>query len=152
MTSLHRRTCRVAALENLTHAIRCVRLRTGSGGPLPFIAGQYASVTFRGQPPRDYSMANRPGEAELEFHIRFTSGGATSNFVAESLRVGDPVTVEGPLGESYLRAEDPGPILAIAGGSGLAPMKSIVESALAQGLRQPIHLYKSEEHTSELQS
>src|SRR3546814_10162624 len=77
MTSLHRLTCRVAALENLTHDIRCVRLRTGSGGPLPFIAGQYASVTFRGQPPRDYSMANRPGEAELEFHIRFTSGGAT---------------------------------------------------------------------------
>src|SRR3546814_13753407 len=85
-------------------------------------------------------MANRPGEAELEFHIRFTSGGATSNFVAESLRVGDPVTVEGPLGESYLRAQDPGPILAMAGRSGPAPMKSVVDSAPAPGLTQPIHL------------
>src|SRR3546814_20955411 len=83
-------------------------------------------------------MANRPGVTALEFHIRFTSGGAASNFVAEGLRIGDPVTVEGPFGDSYLRAEDPGPILAIAGGSGLAPMKSIVELGLAQNLGPPI--------------
>jgi CDP-4-dehydro-6-deoxyglucose reductase/ferredoxin-NAD(P)+ reductase (naphthalene dioxygenase ferredoxin-specific) len=55
--------------------------------------------------------------------------------------VGDGVQVEGPFGASWLRDAHTGPILAIAGGSGLAPIKSIVETALGNGHRQPIHLY-----------
>jgi CDP-4-dehydro-6-deoxyglucose reductase/ferredoxin-NAD(P)+ reductase (naphthalene dioxygenase ferredoxin-specific) len=82
-----------------------------------------------------------PGDTEIEFHIRRIPGGATSERIASALRVGDPVEVRGPLGSSYLREHHTGPILAVAGGSGLAPVKSIVETALAHGLRQPIRLY-----------
>ena len=53
-----------------------------SGGPFDFSAGQFASVTFEGCPPRDYSMANVPGDPILEFHVRRTAGGATSAHVA----------------------------------------------------------------------
>jgi CDP-4-dehydro-6-deoxyglucose reductase/ferredoxin-NAD(P)+ reductase (naphthalene dioxygenase ferredoxin-specific) len=133
--------CRVIAIEPATHDIARLRLAIEAGGPFDFSAGQYARVSFAGQPPRDYSMANRPEEAVLEFHIRAMPGGGASRYVAERLAVGEAVRVEGPFGTSYLRERHSGPILAIAGGSGLAPIKSILETALSRGMRQPIHLY-----------
>lgn len=133
--------CVVDELDDLTHDIKRVRLRVEGDLPLAFTAGQYAQVTFPGCPPREYSMANRPDESVLEFHIRHVSGGATSAHVARELAVGDPVRVEGPFGDSYLREAHSGPILIVAGGSGLAPVKSILETALAAGMRQPIHFY-----------
>jgi len=134
-------TCRVTALDAMTHDIRRVRMEVLSGGPFDYSAGQYASVTFRGQPPRDYSMASTPDDGSLEFHVRHVQGGASSGYVAERLAVGEEVAVTGPFGVSWLREHHRGPILAIAGGSGLAPVKSIVERALASGMAQPIRLY-----------
>ena len=134
-------TCRVAAIEAMTHDIKRVRLEVVSGGPFNFSAGQYAEVTFDGLPPRDFSMANQDGEAFIEFHIRAMAGGATSQYVQHRLKRGDGVRVAGPRGISFLREKHAGPIVALAGGSGLAPIKAIVERALALGLRQPISLY-----------
>jgi len=133
--------CRVVELARATHDITIVRLGVEAGGPYQFSAGQYASVTFPGQPPRDYSMANHPDDQVLEFHVRLTPGGTVSAFVANRLKPGDMVSVEGPFGVSYLRDKHTGPIVACAGGSGLAPIKSIVDTALAKGMRQPIKLY-----------
>ena len=133
--------CEVSEIVQATHDIRIVRLKVLSGGPFDFSCGQYAAVTFAGQPPRDYSMANTPDDATLEFHIRRVAGGASSAYVAERLRVGEPVHVDGPYGTSYLRPNHRGPIVAVAGGSGLAPMKSIVETALKGGTEQDMTLY-----------
>src|SRR5579883_2784531 len=128
-------------LDAMTHDIKRVRLAIESGGPFTFSPGQYAALRFTGFPPRDYSMANRPEEPILEFHIRRTAPRSASAHVADGLALGDSVLVEGPFGSSWLRQTHTGPIIAVAGGSGLAPIKSIVESALASGMRQPIHLY-----------
>jgi naphthalene 1,2-dioxygenase ferredoxin reductase component len=136
-----RLTCRVVGIEAMTHDITGVRLAVESGGPFTFSAGQYASLRFGDLPARDYSMANRPDESALEFHIRCMGAGSVSAYVTERLRVGDAVTVQGPFGTSYLRDKHTGPIVAIAGGSGLAPIKSIIDTALHQGLRQPMRLY-----------
>jgi CDP-4-dehydro-6-deoxyglucose reductase/ferredoxin-NAD(P)+ reductase (naphthalene dioxygenase ferredoxin-specific) len=133
--------CRVVELDDATHDIKRVRLAVEQGGPFTFSAGQYARVTFDGLPARDFSMANRPDDPVLEFHIRAVSGGAVSQFVARGLKRGDTVRVEGPFGVAYLREAHTGPVLALAGGSGLAPIRSIVERALQAGMRQPIHLY-----------
>jgi CDP-4-dehydro-6-deoxyglucose reductase/ferredoxin-NAD(P)+ reductase (naphthalene dioxygenase ferredoxin-specific) len=140
---LRRLACRVTGLDDLTHDTRRVRLEVLSGGPFVFSPGQYAALRFEGLPPRDYSMANRPGDPLLEFHIRRVASGASSRHVAERLRLGDAVAVavEGPYGASWLRDRHTGPIIAVAGGSGLAPIKSIVDSALEAGMQQPIHLY-----------
>ena len=70
-----------------------------------------------------------------------TPGGATSGYVAGKLKLGDAVRVEGPFGASYLRESHRGPIIAVAGGSGMAPIKSIVEQALARALPQHIYFY-----------
>ncbi len=59
----------------------------------------------------------------------------------DRLAGGDTATVEGPFGEGWLREVREGPILAVAGGSGIAPLKSIVETALAKGMGQDIRLY-----------
>ncbi len=133
--------CRVVGLDDATHDIKRIRLSVESGGPFDFSAGQFASVTFAGCPPRDYSMANVPGDPVLEFHVRRTAGGATSAHVAEVLKIGDAVRVEGPFGASYLRESHRGPIIAVAGGSGMAPIRSIVEQALAKAMPQHIYFY-----------
>lgn len=131
----------VTCLDDLTHDIRLVRITPEDGAPLLFTAGQYAQVSFNGVPARSYSMANGYGDDSLEFHIRRVPGGTTSEHVHSVLKIGDKTTLEFPLGSSSLRQHHSGPILCIAGGSGLAPIKSIVETALAHGMKQPIHVY-----------
>jgi len=138
---LRQLVCRVAALDDLTHDIKRVRLEIVSGGPFDFSAGQYAALRASSLAPRDFSMANRPDDPVLEFHVRHMSGGAASRYIVRSLRLGETVRLEGPYGSSWLREHHTGPILALAGGSGLAPIKSIVETALRRGARQPVHLY-----------
>jgi CDP-4-dehydro-6-deoxyglucose reductase/ferredoxin-NAD(P)+ reductase (naphthalene dioxygenase ferredoxin-specific) len=86
-------------------------------------------------------MANMPGEASLTFHIRLVPNGVVSTLVHRADILGQPVTVRGPYGVSYLRHEHAAPILAAAGGSGLAPIASIVETALHLGMKQRIALY-----------
>jgi naphthalene 1,2-dioxygenase ferredoxin reductase component len=140
--------CEVTEVAEATHDIRIVRMAIRAGGPFDFSAGQYTSVIFdpnrpgEGRlPPRDFSMANRPGGDTLEFHIRLMPGGAVTPYVATALKRGERVRVVGPYGNAFYRPRHAGPILAIAGGSGLAPIKSMVEEALARGAKQPIHLY-----------
>lgn len=132
--------CRVVGLEPATPDIRILRLAPPAATRFDFRAGQYARLCFGDLPPRDYSMASRPGLRTLEFHIRDVGDGA-SRYAVRRLAAGEIVTVAGPLGDAYLRAGHRGPLIAVAGGSGLAPMKSIVETALDLCHRQPIHLY-----------
>lgn len=132
---------RVSGIERMTRDVVCVRIEPTETEPLAFSAGQYATVAFPGLPARDFSFASRPGDPVLEFHVRALDGGRVSRFVVEELRPGDPVALEGPYGTAYLREEHRGPILALAGSTGLAPIKSIVERALAIGMKQPIHAY-----------
>ena len=133
--------CRVTGVEPLSHDITRLRLAIKAGGPYDFAPGQYAELTLPGLPARDYSMANGPDDAGLEFHVRAVSDGTVSTTVRERLAVGDPVRVEGPFGIAYWRARHDGPVLALAGGSGLAPIKAIVEYALTSGFEAPIRLW-----------
>lgn len=134
--------CKVQALDSLTHDIKELKLSIEDGGPYVFSAGQHAHLKFApGVPERNYSMANHPDDPILEFQIRHVPNGQASGYVFRHLRVGDEITVSGPLGGAYLREQHAGPILAAAGGSGMAPIKSIVESALRSKPQRQIHLY-----------
>lgn len=86
-------------------------------------------------------MANPPDEELLEFHVRHVPRGQASGFVFTTLRPGDELTVSGPFGSAFLREQHSGPILAVAGGSGLAPIKSVVETALKAQPEREVHLY-----------
>jgi CDP-4-dehydro-6-deoxyglucose reductase/ferredoxin-NAD(P)+ reductase (naphthalene dioxygenase ferredoxin-specific) len=134
--------CQVVACTDLTHDIRALTLAIEAGGPFMFSAGQHAKLKFGpGLPERSYSMANRPDVPALEFLVRHVPQGQTSGYVFSNLRPGATVTVSGPLGNAYLREGHRGPILAVAGGSGLAPIKSIVDTALELDAEREIHLY-----------
>jgi ferredoxin-NAD(P)+ reductase (naphthalene dioxygenase ferredoxin-specific) len=133
--------CRVLELEDLTHDIKGVRLAIEAGGPFIFSAGQYGQVEFAPGLSRHYSMASTPQDAELVFHIRHMPGGRTSAYVATQLKVGDKVKVSGPLGVAYLRESHAGPALLVAGGSGLAPIQSILCTLLERGHNAPVTLY-----------
>ena len=132
---------RVEAVDQLTHDIVGVRLAAETGNLPTFKPGQFANLKVAGLPGRDYSMAGAPDDPVWQFHIRRVPDGATSRHMTTELAVGDMVSVKGPMGDAHLRDGHDGPILALAGGSGLAPMKSIVESALNAHPDRAVALY-----------
>jgi ferredoxin-NAD(P)+ reductase (naphthalene dioxygenase ferredoxin-specific) len=132
-------TGRVMEIMAATHDVRIVRVEPDA--PFGFTAGQFARVSFAKLPARPYSMANRPDEAVLEFHIRLVPGGVASEHVQERLRPGDRIALEGPFGDAYLRDPGPRPIVAVAGGTGFAPIRSIIRTALDRRGGGPIHVY-----------
>ncbi len=134
-------TTAVIAAERVAPAVCVLRLTILEGGPFLFSPGQYARVTLPGAPPRDFSMASQPGGEELVFYIRLSPGGRAAEAIRAGLRPGDHVIVEGPYGTAYLREQDRRPLIAVAGGTGLAPVRAIVERALMCDWPEPVHLY-----------
>jgi ferredoxin-NAD(P)+ reductase (naphthalene dioxygenase ferredoxin-specific) len=129
----------VVAIEDMTHDIKRLRLRANK--PLSFTPGQYATLQFSPEHARPYSMAGLCEDEELEFHVRLVPDGRVTGYIARDLKPGDAVRVSGPLGTAYLRKKHEGPMLCVAGGTGLAPVLSIVRGALAAGMTNPIHVY-----------
>lgn len=134
--------CKIEAFDQLTHDTRLIRLAVSEGEPLTFRAGQYAKVVYPNDIEKYYSIASLPGDDGIEFHIRRSGDGeSSSHYVLDQLNIGDQVMVTAPMGSSYFRAEHKGPILCVAGGSGMAPIRSIAETAVAEGEGREIHLY-----------
>lgn len=129
----------VVGIDDLTHDIKRVRLALSK--PFAFSPGQYASLQFAPQHVRPYSMAVAAGGDEVEFHIRIVPGGRVTSYVATQLKVGDSVRLSGPLGTAYLRQKASDPIVCIAGGTGLAPILSILRGMADRGATPPVHVY-----------
>ena len=131
---------RVVEQQPLTHDItRLVVLLEQS---LPYKAGQYADLSFDLLPQhaRSFSFATRQQpDAQVSFFIRKVQGGVLTSAVHSRALVGESVTLEGPLGDFYLRPAR-APLLLVAGGSGLAPILALLEEALATGGERPVTL------------
>jgi naphthalene 1,2-dioxygenase ferredoxin reductase component len=125
--------------DKLTHDVQHLVLRPAK--PIEYSPGQYFQIEFGPGLSRPYSMANLSTEAESEMHIRVVPNGRVSGFIAEHLQPGASAKMTGPLGTSYLRKQHVGPILCVAGGTGLAPILAIIRGAIADRLKNPIHLY-----------
>ena len=141
----------VSAIEDVARDTRRVLVTLDS--PLDFSAGQYVELRVPGTDHgRQYSMANTPGESkQLEFHIRRQPGGvATDGWVFGTLSVGERVEMAGPLGDFRLDPEDAGPMILLGGGTGLAPLKSMVRQALTSAPDRAIHLYHGVREESDL--
>ena len=129
----------VTSIEKATHDIRRIKVRLSK--PLEFSPGQYATVQFTPDHIRPYSMAGLPGDEEMEFQVRQVHGGRVTDYIFRELKTGANLRISGPLGTAYLRRKHAGPMLCVGGGTGLAPVLSIVRGALAEGMKNPIHLY-----------
>lgn len=128
----------VDAVEPLCDSVVALRGSLMRKARLAFYAGQYVNLTVPGTThQRAYSMASPPeDDATLEFLVRLIDGGAMSDFLRASLQSGPlPGTVialKGPHGVFY-RRESLAPLLLIAGGTGLAPMLSMLRQLAQRG-------------------
>ena len=107
---------------------------------MPFLPGQYVLLQVPGGQRRAYSMANTEAET-LAFVVKEKPGGHASHYLFEELATGDMVSLEGPYGRAYLRIPQVREIVCVAGGSGLAPMLSVIEGALARPETPGIRLF-----------
>lgn len=134
----------VEARRPLTSHVLQLSLRIGQGdeGTTAFLAGQFMLFELgEGIGRRAYSMANVPdATGRLEFVIKAKPGGRASPPLF-ALQPEATLEIAGPYGQAYLRPDSTRPIVAIAGGSGLGPMWSIVQAALAQDPDRPAHLF-----------
>lgn len=122
---------KIVAQNPLTHDISEIVIETEK--PIEFTAGQFAelSIPSVSDLPRSYSFAQAPGknDKELHFFVRAVPDGEMSNWLLGENALGVELSLEGPYGDFYLRSSDV-PFVCIAGGSGLAPVVSLLEDAL----------------------
>ena len=130
--------CRVERIERLSHDVMGLYLRLPPAESFDFKPGQYLDVCCPKGRRRSFSIASPPHDARpLELHVRRAPGGEFSEQVfAEDMR-GAVLHLEGPLGRSIYRetaSREAPPMLLIGGGTGIAPLKSILRHVLENGL------------------
>lgn len=138
---------RVERITQLTYDIKEFRLALLEPEEIEFKAGQYVQVqtrpydSVRESVSRAYSIASVPSDRHgIELIIRLVPGGVCTTFMHQHVKEGDTITLHGPFGDFYLR-EGADELLLIAGGSGLAPVKSIIFDVLEKGLDKKMTLF-----------
>jgi CDP-4-dehydro-6-deoxyglucose reductase len=133
---------RVEKLELLAPEVMRVILKPLDIEPLRFHAGQYLNIVLEDRERRAFSFAQAPNTSALiELHIKLVPGGAFTTYVFNAMKPGDLLRCEGPLGSFTLREDSDRPIVFVAGSTGFAPVKSMVEYAFRAGLKRQMYLY-----------
>ncbi|MCG5549082.1 FAD-binding oxidoreductase [Halorhodospira halochloris] len=133
---------RVTDIDFVSADVCRLLLQLPEGKRLPFWAGQYIDILLQDGARRSFSLANSPHNDErLELHIRRVPGGRFTEYVFEHLRIGSWLRFEGPLGQFYLRENSSRPVILVAGGTGFAPIKSIIEYAMAASIDRSFEIY-----------
>ena len=104
-----------------------------------YLPGQYVDLNYGGV-IRSYSIANNNAQDGIELHIRKVMGGEISEKIFPSLSENTLMRMDGPLGTFFVRKSDR-PIIFLAGGTGFAPVKAMVEQMLAEGDNRTLHIY-----------
>jgi CDP-4-dehydro-6-deoxyglucose reductase len=134
-------TARVFRLQKLADDVMLVHLRFPAGIRVKFKAGQHLNLILDNGERRDFSMANPPRESDgAQLHIRHVPGGAFTSHVFEKLQRGDTLKLEVPFGDFTLR-DSAKPILFVAGSTGFAPIKAIIEDMFIKDIRRDMTLY-----------
>lgn len=124
--------CRVDSFKPLTDDVVEVVLRLPPKDPLNYLPGQYVDIIGKSGVRRSYSIANAPRQdGRLEFQIRQVDGGVMSQYWFEELAGNDLLRLEGPLGTFALRNTSPTNLVFLATGTGIAPIKAILEQLQA---------------------
>lgn len=141
-------TGRVIEIHDISPDTRKISVEIDNRQRLPFMAGQYVRLALPGFEERSFSIASPPHEDLLEFHIK-NSGHGLSAHLTGALQPGSSIGIRGPLGDSHWRPTER-PLLALAGGLGIAPLKSIIDSCLYNRSHPPIYLYWGARHSTQL--
>jgi NAD(P)H-flavin reductase/ferredoxin len=136
------RTATVRQLTPLAHDVMGVELTLDDGQAITFEAGQYINILLDDGARRSYSFTEPSATTDrIALHIRKLPGGRFSTQVFEKMRVGDRLHIEGPLGEFVLHEPSEKPLIFVAGATGFAPVKSLLEQAFRLSIARPLYLY-----------
>jgi len=133
---------RIAKMEKLAPDVMRLFLKLPMMDRLQFLAGQYVDILLRDGRKRSFSIANAPHDDELlELHIRKVDNGVFTGRVFESMAEKEMLRIEGPLGSFSLNEKSDKPIIFVAGGTGFAPIKGMIEHAFAEQTKRKMTLY-----------
>ncbi len=134
--------CRVQIMNLLTDDVMQIFIKLPAAERLQYLAGQYIDILTEDGRHRSFSIANSPHNDELlELHIRLVNGGYFTPRVFSEMQQKDLLRIEGPHGSFFLHEDSSRPLLLIAGGTGFAPIKAIIEHLLSEQATRPIYLY-----------
>jgi CDP-4-dehydro-6-deoxyglucose reductase len=135
-------TARIAKLEKIDSEHIVLHVRTPRSQTLRFLAGQYATLSIDGVPPCDVAMASCPCNGmTLQFHVQRDDDDEFAHYVFHNLSHGGNVLIEGPYGDFTLDEDSRRPVVMVAQDTGFAPLKSLVEHAIALDLPQSMILF-----------
>ncbi len=124
----------LASLRPLSAEVMEVGIRTTRA--LPYHAGQYAKVGFKGFPSRPFSITlplqTARDQRLVWFHVRRMAPGGVTDALGKSITIGHPVTLEGPYGSAHYRANAASRMVLVATNTGFAPIWSIAVAALRE--------------------
>ena len=136
--------CRIESIEKPCADVAIVRIKLPANERLQFLAGQYIDLLLKDGHRRSFSLATAPhDDALLELHIRHIAGGIFTEKLFNDYKGREILRFEGPLGAFYLREDSDKPIIFVAGGTGFAPIKGVIEHALHHHIdrNRPMVLY-----------
>ena len=134
--------CRVQSIERVAEDVIVLSLKLPANERLKFLAGQYIEFMLKDGKRRAFSIANAPHDDEfLTLHIRHVPGGLFTDHVFQTMKEKEILRLQGPLGTFFLREDSTKPMILLAGGTGFAPIKSLVEHALHAGMTRPMQVY-----------
>lgn len=135
--------CRVEKLERVAHDVMRMQLKLPSNERLQFLAGQYIEFILRDGQRRAFSIANAPHEeAMLELHLRHIEGGKFTDQVFNEMQEKAILRIEAPLGSFAINEESQKSIIFVAGGTGFAPIKGMIDHLLHEGTQRQLVLYR----------
>lgn len=144
-------TATIKRMLCLTETVMAIWLKLPETERMQFLAGQYIDIIMTDGQKRAFSIANPPHEdSTIELHIRHVEGGTFSDKLFNEMQVGDSLEIQGPHGSFFLQEESDRPVIMLATGTGFAPVKAIVEHAIAEKVQRPIHIYWGERHKNDL--
>jgi len=134
---------RVIDKTPLAKNVMRLKLKLPAAQRLQFLAGQYVDVLLGGGKRRAFSIASAPQlEDEIELHIRHVDGGDFTGWVFDELKPRDILRLEGPLGTFFIRNDQlDRPMILMGGGTGFAPLKSMIEDLNYHQDKRPLHLF-----------
>lgn len=121
--------------------VALVHLKTPRNNRLRFLAGQYVSLANSNTQPANHSISSCPcDDMNLHFQIPKIENNAFSDYVFNTLKAGDSIEVMGPYGEFTLDEDSPRSLVFITWHTGFAPIRSLIEHAMALDVAESIHL------------
>jgi len=141
-TGIVRTPCKVVELNKLCHDVIQMIIKLPDSIDPSFKAGQYLDFMVSDGSRRSFSIANAPRkDKHIELHIRHVAGGEYTAYIFDEMKTGEILRIELALGSFYLREKSERPIIMMGGGTGFAPLKSMIEEAIKQNVSRPIHLF-----------